>query len=318
MIVLVTGGAGFIGSHTVQSLLSDKRNYKVIVVDNESATSNSKFYWDDRAANYKLDICDYDAIRPLFEDVDYVIHLAAQARIQPSVKDPTETMRTNVFGTANVLRCAKEAGVKKVVFSSSSSVYGDGELPNKETNNLYPLNPYAKSKLLGEQLCQHYNDNLGLETIILRYFNVYGENQPDKGPYATILAKFEGQFLAGEPLTVVGDGKQKRDFTHVEDVARANIDALKFQLVQNRGKAYNVGTGNNYSVNDIVKMFKSKKQKIDSRQGEAQETQADTSLTARTIGWTSARFLETYINNIIKDKKFRDYYKGSNKPGLWN
>lgn len=317
MIVLVTGGAGFIGSHTVELLL--EQNYRVIVIDNESTNSNSKFYWDDRAANYKLDICNYEDIRPLFNDVDYVIHLAAQARVQPSLIDPTETMRTNVFGTANVLRCAKEAGVKRVVFSSSSSVYGNGELPNKEDNELDALNPYSKSKVLGEELCKFYNDDLGLQTIILRYFNVYGERQPDKGPYATILAKFEEQYMNDLPLTVVGDGKQRRDFTWVGDVARANIAALKFQQSKNLGKAYNIGTGQNYSINEIVKMFKkAKKTRVATRDAESSETLADLNNTGRTVGWVWGRYLETHIDFIVKAKRFKDYYKTARgKTDLW-
>lgn len=308
MIILVTGGAGFIGSHTVEHFLN--AGHKVIAVDNESAVSNSKFYWDDRAANYKLDICDYDAVRPLFNQVDYVIHLAAQSRIQLSLLDPTETMRTNVFGTANVLKCAKEAGVKRVVFASSSSVYGNGPLPNKEDGELDPLNPYAKSKVLGEEMCKFYNDEFGLETIILRYFNVYGDRQPDKGPYATILSKFEEQYMNDLPLTVVGDGKQRRDFTWVGDVARANMAALKFQHPERLGKAYNVGTGRNYSINEIVKMFKkAKKNKINARPAESSETLADLENIGRTVGWVWARYLESHIASIIKAKRFKDLYK---------
>lgn len=308
MIVLVTGGAGFIGSHTVEYFLNE--GHKVIAVDNESTESNSKFYWDDRAANYKLDICDYDAIRPLFDQVDYVIHLAAQARIQPSLLDPTETMRTNVFGTANILKCAKEAGVKRVVFASSSSVYGNGSLPNKEDNVLDPLNPYAKSKTLAEEMCKLYNDRLGLETIILRYFNVYGDRQPDKGPYATILSKFEQQYMNDLPLTVVGDGKQRRDFTWIGDVVRANRAALKFQRPEKLGKAYNVGTGRNYSINEIVKMFKkAKKNKVPTRSAESSETMADLDSVTRTVGWNSSRYLESYVANILKAKRFQDHYK---------
>lgn len=298
MIVLVTGGAGFIGSHTVDLLLKEK--HTVIVIDNESAKANSKFYWDDRAANHKLDIRDYDSIRPLFNGVDYVIHLAAQARIQPSLLLPEETIENNVFGTANVLRCAKEASVKRVVFASSSSVYGDGELPNKEENDINPLNPYAQSKAIGEDLCRMYND-LGLETIMLRYFNVYGPRQPDKGPWATVLAKFEEQLREGQKLTVVGDGTQKRDFTHVGDVARANLEAaFKFQKPEKLGKPYNVGTGRNYSMNEIVKMLKAKKVKQDKRPAESQETLASLHNTGRTIGWTWTRYLETYLEEIRK------------------
>jgi len=296
MIVLVTGGAGFIGSHTVDLLI--KQKHTVIVIDNESAQANSKFYWDDRAANYKLDIRDYDSIRHLFNGVDYVIHLAAQARIQPSLLNPSETIESNVIGTANVLRCAREAGVKRVVFSSSSSVYGNGPLPNKEGNELDPLNPYAVSKVVGEDLCKMYN-SLGLETIMLRYFNVYGPRQPDKGPYATVLGKFQSQIKKGYAVTVVGDGSQKRDFTYVEDVARANVEAaFKFQKPENLGKPYNVGTGHNYSMNEIAKMLGTKKTRVDKRPAESQETLADLKNTGRTIGWNAVNYLETYLKKL--------------------
>lgn len=311
MIILVTGAAGFIGSHTVEHFL--ERGHKVVAVDNESAKSNSAFYWDDRAANYKVDICDYDAVRRLFDDVDVVIHLAAQARIQPSLIDPTETMRTNVFGTSVVLRCAKEAGVKRVVFGSSSSVYGNGELPNKEDQEPDPLNPYAQSKVMGEELCKTYHDEHGLDTVILRYFNAYGPRQPDRGPYATLFAKFEKQFKAGEPLTVVGDGNQRRDFTHVDDIVKANYLAATMKLSKEKlGREYNVGTGINYSINEIVKLFKSKKEKVEKRDSEAEETLADNLLITTKLTWLRSVYLDEYINGIVHAKRKADKAPSTN------
>lgn len=302
MIFLITGGAGFIGHHTVQALLAE--NHKVLVIDNESAVSNETFHWDDRASNYKLDITDYESIRPLFNDVDAVIHLAAQSRIQPSIIDVDTTMRTNVFGTANVLRCAKEAGVKRFVFASSSSVYGNNATPNTEDQIEDCLNPYASSKLFGEKMCEMYSNYYGLETISLRYFNVYGPNQPSKGEFATVIAKFEKGISDGEPLTIVGKGTQRRDFTHVDDIVRANIKASTIFLNERYfGQTYNVGTGKNYSINEIAKMFNSKTKKIPSRPGEATETLADTMKIGRSLGWFPAKTIDTYVYQFVKSIK---------------
>jgi UDP-glucose 4-epimerase len=218
---LVTGGAGFIGSNLVDRLL--EIGHEVVVIDNEYSDVHEQFYWNDKAQNYKYDIRDYEKTRPLYEDIDYVFHIAAEARIQPAILNPIDAVSINSVGTVTVLQCAREAGVKRVMYSSTSSGYGMNESPNVETQPDDCLNPYSVSKVNGEKLCKMYTSLYGLQTICFRYFNVYGERQPLRGQYAPVIGIFLRQRAAGEPLTIVGDGEQRRDFTHVSDVVNANI-----------------------------------------------------------------------------------------------
>ena len=254
MKCIVTGGAGFIGSHIVDRLIKDGN--EVISLDNESATSNEEFYWNQKAHKAVLDICDYDKIEPLFKDVDCVFHLAAEARIQPAIKNPQKAVATNVLGTCNVLQASRENGVDRVLYSSTSSAYGlintpplTEDMPND------CLNPYSVTKVSGEGLCNMYNKLYGLKTIIFRYFNVYGERQPIKGQYAPVVGIFLRQFDAGEPLTIVGDGLQRRDFTYVQDVVDANILASETDNDDVFGQTINIGVGRNHSILDIAKMI---------------------------------------------------------------
>jgi UDP-glucose 4-epimerase len=169
---LVTGGAGFIGSHIVDKLL--EMGHEVIVIDNESAESNEEFYWNDNAQNYKYDVRDYKNTRPLYEGVNYVFHTAAESRIQPAILNPIEAVSVNCVGTVTVLQCSREAGVQKVIYSSTSSGYGYNDSPNNEDQRDDCLNPYSVSKVAGEKLCKIYTDLFGLKTVFFRYFNVYG------------------------------------------------------------------------------------------------------------------------------------------------
>ncbi|NHJ32326.1 MAG: NAD-dependent epimerase/dehydratase family protein, partial [Asgard group archaeon] len=246
---LVTGGAGFIGSHLVDKLL--EMGHEVVVIDNESAESNEEFYWNDKAQNYKYDIRDYENTRPLYEGVDYVFHTAAEARIQPAILNPIEAVSVNCVGTVTVLQCAREANVKKVMYSSTSSGYGFNEPPNNEDQRDDCLNPYSVSKVAGEKLCKMYNDLFGLKTVFFRYFNVYGERQPLRGQYAPVIGIFLRQRGDGETLTIVGDGEQRRDFTHVSDVVSANVLAATVEVDDSSyGQMYNVGNSINYSINE--------------------------------------------------------------------
>ena len=268
---IVTGGAGFIGSHIVDRLV--EFGHEVIVIDNESATVHDHFYYNDKATYYKIDVGDYTGIRPLFEGVDYVFHLAAESRIQPTIDNPLLCLLTNAYGTAAVLQSAREAGCKKVMYSSTSSVYGLKNKPPLKEHMLEDcLNPYSVTKHTGEKLCKIYTELFGLKTVTFRYFNVYGPREPLKGPYAPVVGLFLRQKRAGEPLTIVGDGLQRRDFTHVEDVVDANILAMSYD---GNNLLFNVGTGCNHSVLELAKMISDTIRFIPPRQGEARETLAN-------------------------------------------
>lgn len=295
MKALVTGGAGFIGSNLVDKLLS--LGFKVVVVDNESSDAHEHFYWNEKCENHKLDICDYEAILPLFKDVDYVFHIAAEARIQPAILDPAKAVKTNVLGTCNVLQAAREQKIKRVIYSSTSSAYGLlNEPPLKETMPKDCLNPYSVSKIAGEELCSMYYKLFGLETVIFRYFNVYGERQPTKGQYAPVIGLFLKQKNAGKKMTVVGDGLQRRDFTHVSDVVNANILAAECVNKNVLGGIFNIGTGKNHSVLDLVHMIGGEHEHIPARLGEARITLADINKAKTMLNWYPKVKLEDWIN----------------------
>ena len=215
---MVTGGSGFIGSHIVDALI--KKNHEVVVIDNESSEVHAHFYFNEKATYHKLDVADYQTTRSIYDGIDYVFHCAAESRIEPCNLNPILAFKTNTLGTATVLQCAREAGVKRVMYSSTSSGYGLNQTPNIETQPDDCLNPYSVSKVNGEKLCKMYTDLFGLQTVIFRYFNVYGERQPLRGQYAPVIGIFLRQRAAGEPLTIVGDGNQRRDFTYVGDVVK--------------------------------------------------------------------------------------------------
>ena len=271
---LVTGGAGFIGSNLVDALI--ELGHEVVVIDNEYSDVHEQFYWNDKAQNYKYDICDYEKTRPLYGGVGYVFHLAAEARIQPAILNPIKAINTNCVGTCTVLQCAREAGVEKVIYSSTSSGYGFNESPNHENQPDDCLNPYSVSKVAGEKLCKMYTKLFGLKTISFRYFNVYGERQPLRGQYAPVVGIFLRQRKDGESLTIVGDGEQRRDFTHVSDVVQANILAATKDIDgEFYGELYNVGNGINYSINEIANAISENQINIPPRIGEARTTLAN-------------------------------------------
>lgn len=294
MKALVTGGAGFIGSNLVDKLVT--LDWEVVVIDNESAECNEKFYWNDKASNHKLDICDYENTRNLYDGVDYVFHLAAESRLQPAIKNPINAVTKNAVGTCTVLQCSREAGVKKVVYSSTSSAYGLNKYPNYETDPNDCLNPYSVSKVAGEELCTLYTKLYGLKTIILRYFNVYGERSPTTGQYAPVIGIFLRQKNAGEPLTIVGDGKQRRDFVHVRDVANANIMSALANLEEEcYGQVYNIGNGENISILEIAQMISDNYIHIPPREGEARTTLACIDKAKNTFGWSPNLNLSQWI-----------------------
>ena len=281
---LVTGGAGFIGSNLVDGLLG--LGHEVIVIDNEYSDAHNHFYWNDYTENYKYDIRDYEKTRPLYDGVDYVFHIAAEARIQPSILNPVEAISINSVGTCTVLQCAREAGVKRLMYSSTSAGYGMNPQPNIETQPDDCLNPYSVSKVNGEKLCKMYTDLFELPTVMLRYFNVYGERQPRSGQYAPVIGIFEQKLLLGEPLTICGDGKQSRDFVHVSDVVNANVmAAISNSEPEAYGEFYNVGSGISYTVNQIADMMSDFQCNIAPRKGEARESLANVDKIHEAFGW---------------------------------
>jgi len=294
MKCLVTGGAGFIGSNLVDRLIG--LGHDVIVIDNEYSDAHDQFYWNDKAHNYKYDICDYENTRPLYDGVDYVFHFAAEARIQPAIENPIQAVKINSVGTCTVLQCAREAGVQKVMYSSTSSAYGGNQPPNIETQSDDCLNPYSVSKVNGEKLCKMYTKLYGLRTVIFRYFNVYGERQPLRGQYAPVVGIFLRQRDAGEPLTIVGDGHQRRDFTYVGDVCEANILAAITDIDNELyGQVYNVGTGTNYSIRQVARMISDDVVHIAPRLGETRLSLANNQKLRKTFGWAPTMKLEDWV-----------------------
>lgn len=293
---LVTGAAGFIGSHLVDRLLS--MGHSVIAIDNESAESNENFYWNELAENYKYNICDYELTRKLYENIDYVFHLAAEARIQPSIKNPLLSFKTNTIGTATVLQCSREANVKRVIYSSTSSAYGKNPVPNIETQPDDCLTPYSVSKVAGEKACKMYYELFGLETVILRYFNVYGDRQPLAGEYAPVIGLFERQVKSDQPMTIVGNGEQRRSFTYIDDAIEANISAAYADIPQEfMGTVFNIGYEKNYSINEIAELFGGDKINIPPRLGESKETLPNISKARNILGWKPKYSLEEYLKS---------------------
>jgi len=280
---LVTGGAGFIGSHVVDYLVD--QGHDVVAVDNHSA-NNDEFYENDQVVYSSADVTDYAAMRRVIKGVDYVFHLAAESRLQPAIKNPIEAVTKNCVGTTVMLQAAREEGVKRFVYSSTSSGYGNNPPPSVETQPDDCLNPYSASKIAAEKFCKMYYELYGLPTVSLRYFNVFGERSPTRGQYAPVVGIFERQKAAGEPLTIVGDGTQRRDFIYVKDVARANYLASVMPLKGCFGEVFNVGSGKNYSVQEIADAISDKQEYIPRRDGEMETTLAVIDKISSVIGWT--------------------------------
>lgn len=284
---LVTGGAGFIGSHVVDALV--EQGHDIYVLDNLSTGSidnidKSKcwFIEDDISNAHRWDI---------LPDFDYVFHLAALARIQPSIDDPLTSNDVNLVGTLNALEYCRKRGAK-LIFSGSSSIYGGLDLPTTELAPKKPKSPYAMQKLMCEQYIRLYRELYGLNYAVLRYFNVYGERQILDGAYAAVVGILLDQKAKGKKLTITGDGEQRRDFTYVQDVAKANLLAMGWQ------GTFNVGTGKNYSVNDIAHFIGGKKKYLKARQGEARETLANNTR-ALAGGWLPTVDIEDWITSAL-------------------
>ena len=290
---LVTGGAGFIGSHLVEYLIN--MGHDVVCLDNESA-NNDQFYWHDQATGSTVDITDYNLVKKWMKNIDYVFHLAAESRLQPAIENPIEAVTKNCVGTTVVLQCAKEAGVKRFVYSTTSSGYGNNPYPNVETQPDDCLNPYSASKVAGEKFCKMYTDLYGLETVCLRYFNVFGERAPTSGQYAPVVGIFKRQKKSGEPLTIVGDGTQKRDFVYVGDVVKANYLSAITPLGDHCGEVFNVGSGKNYSIQEIADCISNNQTYIPKRSGEMETTLSNIDKIGEVIGWKPQIDIIDWIN----------------------
>jgi UDP-glucose 4-epimerase len=298
MKILVTGGAGFIGSHLVDRLI--REGHQVTILDNLSTGFKENI--NPQAKFVLVDIRNLSQIKRYFQRQDFVFHLAALPRIQLSIKDPLPVNETNITGTLNVLLAAKEAGVKRVIYSASSSIYGNkNKLPLKEDMLPDPGSPYALSKYVGEEYCRLFTKLYGLDTIILRYFNVYGPRAEAVSPYATVIPIFLRQKAQGKPLTITGDGRQKRDFTYVDDVVEANIKAMNLKRRGN-GEMINIGAGQNYSINQLAKIIGGPTIYIPSRPGESRVTLADNSKAKRILKWQPKISLEEGIKKTINAK----------------
>jgi nucleoside-diphosphate-sugar epimerase len=291
--VVVTGGAGFIGSHLVDALIA--KGLHVRVVDN--FTTGRRDYLNPAAELLTADIRDAKSLPPVLAGADCVFHTAALPRVMLSIEHPVETHMTNVVGTLNVLVAARDSGVRRVIYSGSSSVYGDQPtLPLTESMAPNPLNPYALQKLTGEQYTRIFHRLFGLETLTLRYFNVYGPRMASEGAYVTVISVFLRQKHAGEPLTIHGNGEQTRDFTHVNDVVRANILAMDAAVAD--GRAINIGRGRNLSINRIAQLIGGPTVQLPPRPGDARHTLADLSQAREILGWQPEVVTEDAIREL--------------------
>ena len=298
MQCLVTGGAGFIGSNLVYRLINDGHFVRVI----DDLSSGNMYNLHPNAEFHRIDISD-NAFFDMFEDIDVVFHFAAFPRVEPSIKDPIKSHRINVNGTLNVLKACIDYKVKRFVFTSSSAIYGEAETPTVEEHHVYPMSPYALHKLIGEQYCRLFSDLYKLETVSLRYSNVYGENQPTEGPYCNVMGIFEQQKADGKPMTIVGDGEQRRDFTHVDDIVdgliKCGIELKTNDNSKANGETFELGRGINYSINEVANMFGGEKKYIDQKPGEVRDTLCVDLKAKEILKWNPKENLEDYINKIV-------------------
>lgn len=297
---IVTGGAGFIGSNLVNKLIADGAS-EVIVLDNLSTGKIENIKPSDNVVFINIDISNYEELKKiqhLFAGVDVIFHLAAKARVQPSIQDPILFNKHNVDSTLNMLVIAKDNNIKRFVYSASSSAYGNAnKLPLDETMPTNPMSPYGLQKYIGEEYCRLFSFLYGIETVSLRYFNVFGENQPTEGAYCTVIGIFTRLKSEGKPLTITNDGEQRRDMTYVGDVVSANILSAISDKV-GKGEVINVGSGSNYSVNELAAVFNMPTEFI-GNVIEPRETLADNTKAKELLGWTPTTNVIDWLKNNI-------------------
>ena len=296
---VVTGGAGFIGSHITDALVEG--GFEVHVVDNYAGGKRAD-RMNPKAAYHEVDVRDYETLAPIVAGAEYVFHEAALPRVQFSIENPELTFSVNVGGTVSVLRAAAEGGVKRVVYAASSSAYGDqATLPLSEDLPAQPKSPYGLQKYIGELSCRLWSEVYGLSTVSLRYFNVYGPKFDPDGAYALVIGKFLKQKKEGTPLTITSDGTQTRDYTHVQDVGRANLLAAESANV-GKGEVVNIGAGRNVSVNDLAALIGGPSVHIAARL-EPHDTLADNRKAKELLGWEPRVRLEDGIMALKEEMK---------------
>jgi len=291
-LVVVTGGAGFIGSHLCEELL--RLGYAVRVLDN--LTQGRREWVPENAEFMEGDICDLAACREACEGATGLFHLAAMSRVGPSLDNADVCTTNNVLGTQNVLMAARDARIPKVVYAGSSTYYGNQPPPHKETMGGEFLNPYSLSKYVGEEYCLLFDRMYDLPTAIVRYFNVYGPRQPEVGAYALVMGIFLRQFALGQPLTIHGRGDQRRDFVHVRDAVAATIAAFTGNV---RRAVFNVGSGTNTSIQELADLISSNQTYGPRRVGDAQDTLADISLTRAALKWAPKVSIEDGLKELL-------------------
>jgi len=294
---LVTGGAGFIGTNIVKELLNEGNDVRVI--DNFSSGKIPERLQDD-AEYIEGDICNMEEVSKAMEGVDGVFHTAAIPRMPYSVEHPIETNTINVKGTLNVLVAARDAGVKRVVYSASSSAYGNQDkTPFVESMSPKPMSPYGLQKYIGEEYCRLFFELYGLSTVSLRYFNVYGPYMDPDGPYALVIGKFLKQKQEGKPMTICGDGEYYRDYTHVRDIVRANLKAMRSDKA-GEGEVINIGNGRPYSVNELVELMGGEYTNINPRPGDPRRTEADITKAKELLDWEPTIGLKEGVEELKK------------------
>ncbi len=300
MKTLVTGGAGFIGSHLAERLLGD--GHEVLVLDNYSTgrRQNLDFLKDNpKLKIHEADISNFSAIEPYFSGIDWVFHIAALADIVPSIQNPLSYHKSNVDGTVNVMEASHKHEIKRVVYAASSSCYGiPDSYPTPETSEIRPQYPYALTKNLGEQIVMHWGQIYKIPAIALRFFNVYGPRSRTSGTYGAVFGVFLAQKLKNKPFTVVGDGKQTRDFTFVTDIVDACVTAAASKI---HSDVFNAGTGKPVSVNRIVELLGGVPTHIPKRPGEPDCTHADISKISKTLGWKPKVSIEEGVAVLLKN-----------------
>jgi UDP-glucose 4-epimerase len=290
MKALVTGGAGFIGSHIVDRLLND--GHEVIVIDDFSTGHKENLANNPKLEIVEGDIRNFDAVKQCMQGIDWVFHKAAVASVPKTVNDPVGSSAVNYQGTLHILEAARQNSVKRVVFASSAALYGDEPtLPKVETMLPVTLSPYAVDKLASEYACGMYTKLYGLETVSLRYFNVFGPRQDPSSPYSGVISIFADKLNQGTAPTIYGDGEQTRDFVYVSDVVEANMKAIS--KAEAAGEVFNIATGNKITLNELLKTFCEikdmpfKAQYDEPRQGDIKESYANAAKAAAILGWNS-------------------------------